>query len=356
MRLSRVPAAAFASLLLAITPLLLHAQSPRPEPVGLRPDAPTFAKHGPYWVGAREFTVKTTEEGRMLPATLWYPALNPGGVKEACVFTYLNTYHPQAMLRGNIPKTVTIQGRSIIDAPPDASGGPYPLIVFLNGGMHSRFDSSYIKEHLASYGFMVLGVDHPAPGESRPSDLVSAVDFARKLTTPAGVFSGLINTEHAAGMGVFDGADKVLIAGGASSAFEKHPDICIKAVITMNAMNELTEDPDDYDFSKATLPSLVLLAPSFWWPGYWGKCINVYKALPSARKSLVTIKCVPDTAYFTTNNSGDTPPEIYRPHDLVNHFTTAFLLDVLKGDKDAHKALLPEAVKFEEIQYTTTWK
>ena len=45
-----------------------------------------------------------------------------------------------------------------------------------------------------------------------------------------------------------------------------------------------------------------------------------------------------------------------RAQDLIHHFTTAFLLDVLKGDKEAHKALLPEAVKFEEIQYTTTWK
>jgi hypothetical protein len=45
-----------------------------------------------------------------------------------------------------------------------------------------------------------------------------------------------------------------------------------------------------------------------------------------------------------------------RAHDLTNHFTTAFLLDVLKGDKEAHKALLPDAVKFPGIQYTTTMK
>ena len=40
-----------------------------------------------------------------------------------------------------------------------------------------------------------------------------------------------------------------------------------------------------------------------------------------------------------------------RAHDLTNHFTTAFLLDVLKGDKDAHAALAPDAVKFPGIQY-----
>jgi hypothetical protein len=43
-----------------------------------------------------------------------------------------------------------------------------------------------------------------------------------------------------------------------------------------------------------------------------------------------------------------------RAHDLINHFTTAFLLDKLKGDSEAHKALLPEAVSFSGIAYTTT--
>ncbi len=42
--------------------------------------------------------------------------------------------------------------------------------------------------------------------------------------------------------------------------------------------------------------------------------------------------------------------------DLINHFTTAFLLDTLKGDKDAHKALLPDAAKFAGIEYKTTMK
>jgi predicted dienelactone hydrolase len=41
-------------------------------------------------------------------------------------------------------------------------------------------------------------------------------------------------------------------------------------------------------------------------------------------------------------------------HNLINHFTTAFLLDTLKGDQAAHEALLPDAVQFPGIEYTTT--
>lgn len=43
-------------------------------------------------------------------------------------------------------------------------------------------------------------------------------------------------------------------------------------------------------------------------------------------------------------------------HNLINHFTTAFLLDTLKGDQSAHETLLPEQVQFDGIEYTTTLK
>jgi predicted dienelactone hydrolase len=40
--------------------------------------------------------------------------------------------------------------------------------------------------------------------------------------------------------------------------------------------------------------------------------------------------------------------------DLIHHFSTAFLLDTLKGDPAAHEALLPDAVQFPGIEYMTT--
>ena len=48
--------------------------------------------------------------------------------------------------------------------------------------------------------------------------------------------------------------------------------------------------------------------------------------------------------------------DLDRAHDLINHLTAAFLLDVLKGDPEANKVLMPDKVKFEEVQYTATWK
>ena len=40
-----------------------------------------------------------------------------------------------------------------------------------------------------------------------------------------------------------------------------------------------------------------------------------------------------------------------RAHDLINHFTTAFLLSTLKGDAEATAALAPDAVAFPGIEY-----
>ncbi len=55
------------------------------EPVGLRSDAPEYAKRGPYWVGYTPLVIGEGTE-RQLDAGLWYPALNPSGKEEAVTY------------------------------------------------------------------------------------------------------------------------------------------------------------------------------------------------------------------------------------------------------------------------------
>ena len=59
-----------------------------PEPVGLRHDAPEYALHGPYWVGTQDFVIDS-DSGHLIPLTVWYPALNPGGLEEATTYTWV---------------------------------------------------------------------------------------------------------------------------------------------------------------------------------------------------------------------------------------------------------------------------
>jgi hypothetical protein len=43
--------------------------------------------------------------------------------------------------------------------------------------------------------------------------------------------------------------------------------------------------------------------------------------------------------------------DMARAHDLINHFTTAFLLAELKGDTDAAAALSPDLAAFPGVSY-----
>ena len=74
------------ALIIAALPLNVVAQEgPKPEAVGLHPDAPPYALHGPYWVGTREFVIEPDSE-RPLPVTVWYPALDEDGAENYAVY------------------------------------------------------------------------------------------------------------------------------------------------------------------------------------------------------------------------------------------------------------------------------
>ena len=352
----QIPSATFASLLLAVTPLALPAQTNRPEAVGLRPDAPAFAKHGPCWVGTREFVIKDAAEGVALPATLWYPALNPSGQKEACTYTF--DTRKTAVATAGI--SASLDGHALGNAAPDPSDEPYPLVVFSPLFENSRLMYAPFLEHLASHGFMVLGMDHvPDVFTRRMKDIMHAIDFAAQLAAQGGAFPGLIDTQNVALVGHSVGAKAVMNVGRVSFARAgRDPyDPRVKAIIPM-AMAETTMFMNT---SEAKLPILF-------WLGSKDKyrpvpdMEEIYQAMPADRKAMVVLVggghmtfLDPAMAALRPNLNWGTL-EGYRAQDLINHITTAFLLDVLKGDQEAHKALLPEAVKFEEIQYTSTWK
>ncbi len=109
-----------------------------------RPDAPRYAQAGPYLVGVREFLIE--DESDSLPVMIWYPALNPEGVE-------VTTEYRAGIL--------AMRGNALRDAEPDFSGGPYPVILFSHGSGGIRFQSTFLTEHLASYGFVVVAIDHP---------------------------------------------------------------------------------------------------------------------------------------------------------------------------------------------------
>lgn len=117
-----------------------------------------LAEHGPYGVGWRSVTfVDESREDRELQTMIWYPAIIPAGQEE------------------------DRQMYGLFDAEPDTEVAPYPLILWSPGYGGSKLEGAYLKGHLASYGFVVVGMMHPGDTEpasrvDRPLDILFVLD------------------------------------------------------------------------------------------------------------------------------------------------------------------------------------
>jgi len=99
------------------------------------------------------------------------------------------------------------------DAEPDRSGAPYPLIL------SSAKVGSYFGAHLASHGFVVVGIkgiDVYDPWDenlvNQPLDILFALE--QVASTPLPGLEGMIDAEHAGVMGYsFDGYNSLAMSG-----------------------------------------------------------------------------------------------------------------------------------------------
>jgi predicted dienelactone hydrolase len=409
----------FALILVALSSLsVVFAQDAKPEPVGLRPDAPTYALHGPYWVGTIQFETKTPSHPTKIQ--FWYPALNAKAAIESV--QYPHDYWPDY---GVLP----VIGNALQDADPNRVDGSYPLVIFSHGMNAGKYQSVYLYEHLASYGFVVMSMDYidnfatqgKVPFEAifftRPQDVSWQIDYAAELNGKGQKFSDLIDLNHIAVIGVSQGGTAALNVSGApldisqfKIACKKEPsigqmpaslgggNICTdQAAIITGLETGLTKlaglqtlpvemwpswaEPrldaaiylaptsilfGEKSFQKVMMPTLLIGGSAD--HGVVGppeaNFTRAYEGLGSSQKSLIMLKNASHAVYGVScsaapwlvqgglfSECSDPVWNMDRAHDLINHFTTAFLLDILKGDKEAAKALAPDAVKFPGIEY-----
>ncbi len=348
-----------------------------------------YAAHGPFAVGARYFAVQDGDH--TLNFTMWYPALNPSNAPEA--ITYASKYHP------------SIPGRAILNAAPDTTHAPYPLVVFSAGLGGIPLTYASLLEHLASYGLIVMSSDPRddpewAAAATRPIDTKLAISYADKATAPGGALEGLLDTGHIAVVGHSTGGWAALVGGGAQfdlGGCAAHPDedcrqwmphtqeiaaqLGLQAVPSglwpplndprVGAVIALAPDGDvwgaEYDGVAAMkVPTLVMAGTmdTLNRPEY--AAYPIYQHLGSAQKGLIKfekgdhfifmVSCR-DATWLRAYSPNPCSEEYWnrdRAHDLINHFATAFLLTEFKGDQEAAKALAPENVSFAGIDYETT--
>ena len=214
------------------TPIQVPAEA-QTAPQGVRPDAPTYAVHGPFAVGYKPLVIGAGTK-HPLEGSLWYPALNPTGRKEEV--TYAIKLKDSAWST-DLPKVV--YGHALLNADIDVSKGPYPLVVWSHGFVASAAWNSNLLEHYASYGFIILAPEHTEQlndsdfaavpmawsdlwksSIDRPLDIKQTLDYAEKLTAPGGALAGLIDMQHVAVVGHSSGGYTALAMAGAQYDLE----------------------------------------------------------------------------------------------------------------------------------------
>jgi len=146
-----------------------------------------LAEAGPYHVGILKMVgyEDASRDGRQIYLTIWYPTRS----QEA------------------------IGIESLIDAPPDLTAAPYPLII------SSTQLGFFFAQHMVSHGFVVMGLNNQGPsnlwGEwliDYPLDILFALD--QVASHPPEVMEGMIDAEYAGFMGYsFDGYNALAVSG-----------------------------------------------------------------------------------------------------------------------------------------------
>lgn len=183
---------------------------------------------GPYNVGRVDRELVDTARGRKLLVSVWYPAARSGPPANL-------TDHPAAMASGltsafGLPQAAPLlqQLRYIKVAASDAApvaaeGAPFPILVFSHGLVGSRIQNSPALQELASWGYVVVALDHTdaaavtvfPDGETRPFDLqrlgIAPADVENSTTIllPIWVADQRFVYDQLAGWG----ADDSLLAG-----------------------------------------------------------------------------------------------------------------------------------------------
>jgi predicted dienelactone hydrolase len=146
----------------------------------------------------------------------------------------------------------------------DAEAGAQPLVVLSHGFTSSRHNSTYLAEHLASYGFVVVAVDYPltsmsAPGGAlvqdvvnQPGDVSFLIDTLLGYSAVSGhALSGRIDSERI-------GVAGISLGGLTSTLLGFHPDLRdsrVGAVLSIAGPSNLFTRQF---FTHAQLPFLLL--------------------------------------------------------------------------------------------------
>lgn len=359
----------------------------------IRPDAPELAQYGKLAVGVKTVQLVHTQQldilksktgeatpvyDRPLTVEIWYPATLPEGQASAGQSsTYLRD--------GKTP--ITLYGKAVRDAKPDALHGSYPLLIVSHGYPGNRFLLSHLAENLASKAYIVVAIDHTDSTYNdqaafastllnRPLDQLFVLNEMARLNNSAagGNLKGLINTEMTGLIGYSMGAYGVVntIGGGFTEKSVKAPSSVPNGALAIRQSG----NPDYLASLDKRIKAAVAFAPWGWNYGAWDASglagiktpvffiagsaddvsgyspgvRNIFDASVNAPRFLLTYENAnhnagapipaPREAWLPSSAMKRLPAEHYidavwdstRMNNIAQHFVTAFLGKFLKND------------------------
>ena len=401
----------------AVPPTPTPPPDPPPPREGLRQDAPEYARHGPFWVGYKSLVIGQGTD-RPLEAGLWYPARNPSGAAEEITYTMtlkipVGQISTPVVAYGHALLDAAVNAAAAPYPLVIFSHGFGANAVWYNTLLEHYASYGFIvlaPEHADKWDPELK--DSWKATIDRPRDIKQTLDYAGQIAAPGGDVAGQIDMQHVAVIGHSSGGEAALAMGGAQydlAAFntrcaqlppnDPHTSLC--APVLPNERNMAVRagldpmpeglwpsfgDPrvtaiipiagDSYLYDKAGLAKITVPIMAIGGTGDtatpydWGSKPS-YDDASSAKKALVTL--VGAEHMIASSGCKSMPWWLQTPFyqgicfdpawdkewalDLINHFSTAFLLDTLKGDADAAAALAPQNVTFEVIKYeTTAWQ
>jgi len=350
-------------------------------------DAPELATFGPHDVGVRTIEVIHKQQAdilkldmatkqaplydRPLKLEIWYPAVLGAGEKA-------HTMYESPMVgraaRPGMPASFQFAGKALRDAKPK-EGVKYPLIIVSHGYPGSRTFLSYLTENLASKGYIVAAIDHTDSvfGEVKAfqSTLVNRAPdqlfVLETLTTQKDLFvSGLIEAGQVAIIGYSMGGYGAMASGGAaynaSSGMLKAlplPKLTtpsnLKAIVAIAPWGAAPpiEAWSQESAKGLKVPSLFIVGDNddvsgfeqgvkklYNWSTSSNRCLLVYQ---NARHNVGGNPAPASVALdFSAKESFEEP--VWRKDRITainQHFITAFLDGVLKGDATKQSFLAP---------------
>ena len=183
--------------------------------VDIAEQALAYSEYGDYPVGV---TTLQLASGPMVE--VWYPAVDGTTGTETYDVRDFVGEGIRAVLTGDVPSTFSYPaGR---DA--DVAEGTFPVVMFSHGSTGMRVQSSFLTSNIASWGMIVVSVDHPSrtmenvlsgtAGAERGDSVVDLLQGLELITAEgadaASRFNGHVNAERVAAVGHSAGGGTVL--------------------------------------------------------------------------------------------------------------------------------------------------